>query len=93
MCACAGSRLADSEAVVVLGLGTLELDIPRNHLVRHFAAAAHEVAARSQVPTPELRPQLQPLAILRDEHEVGQFEISAGSSAYHSWKLSSRHAC
>src|SRR5712691_10937509 len=53
----AGSRLADSKAVVVLGLGTLELDILRDHFVRDVPAAADEVAARPQVPTPELRPQ------------------------------------
>ncbi len=55
--AAAGSLLANSKAVVVLGLGTLELDILRNHLVRHLAAAAHEVATCPQVPTPILRPQ------------------------------------
>src|ERR1700730_14778551 len=53
----AGSLLADLEAVVVLGLGTLEPNILGNRLVGDVPAAAHEVAAPPQVPTPERRPQ------------------------------------
>src|SRR5438477_12271872 len=53
----AGSLLANLEAVVVLGLGTLQPDILGNRLVGDVPAAAHEVAAPPQVPTPERRPQ------------------------------------
>ena len=53
----AGSRLADLEAVVVLGLGTLQPNIFGNRLVGHIAATRDEVAAPPQVPTPERRPQ------------------------------------
>ena len=49
--------LANLEAVVVPGLGTLQPNILGNRFVRHVAAAAHEVAASPQVPTPERRPQ------------------------------------
>src|SRR5712691_11885103 len=48
---------ANLEAVVVLGLGTLQPDILGNRLVRDVPAAAHEVATAPQVPTPERRPQ------------------------------------
>ena len=53
----AGSLLANLEAVVVLGLGTLQPNILGNRLVRDVPAAAHEVATPPQVPTPERRPQ------------------------------------
>ena len=52
----AGSLLANSKAVVVLGLGTLQPNIVGNRLVRDVPAAAHEVATRPQVPTPERPP-------------------------------------
>src|SRR5712691_2560954 len=52
----AGS-FANLKAVIVLGLGTLEPNILGNRLVGDVAAAAHEVAASPQVPTPERRPQ------------------------------------
>src|SRR6266849_5899615 len=48
---------ANAKAVVVLGLGTLEPNILGNRLVGDVPAAAHEVAAPPQVPTPERRPQ------------------------------------
>ena len=48
---------ADLEAVVVLGLGTLQPNILGNRLVRDVPAAAHEVATPPQVPAPERRPQ------------------------------------
>ncbi len=69
--AAAGSLLANPKAVSVLGLGTLELNILRNRLVRHVPAAGHEIATRPQVPTPELRPQ--PSVIL--EEMVGRFPL------------------
>ena len=53
----AGSLLANLEAVVVLGLGTLQPNIFSNRIVRDVPAAAHEVAAAPQVPTPERRPK------------------------------------
>src|SRR5216683_7676628 len=53
----AGSLVANLEAVVVLGLGTLQPNILGNRLVGHIAAARYEVAASPQVPTPERRPQ------------------------------------
>jgi len=53
----AGSLLANLEAVVILGLGTLEPNIVGYRLVGHISTAAHEVAAPPQVPTPERRPQ------------------------------------
>jgi hypothetical protein len=53
----AGSLLANLEAVVVLGLGTLQPNIFGNRLVGHIAATRDEVAASPQVPTPERRPQ------------------------------------
>src|SRR6266545_441552 len=53
----AGSLLANLEAVVVLGLGPLQPNILGNRLVGDVPAAAHEVAAPPQVPTPERRPQ------------------------------------
>src|ERR1700682_1754721 len=48
---------ANSKAVVVLGLGTLEPNILGNRLVGDVPAAAHEVATPPQVPPPERRPQ------------------------------------
>lgn len=69
--AAAGSLLANSKAVSVLGLGTLELNILRNRLVRDVPAAGHEIATRPQVPTPELRPQ--PSVIL--EEMMGRFPL------------------
>src|SRR5262245_43733036 len=62
--AAAGSLLGNPKAVCVLGLGTLELNIFRNRLVRHVPAARNEVATGPQVPTPELRPQ--PSVILEE---------------------------
>ncbi len=47
----AGSLLANSEAVVVLGLGTLQPNILGDRLVRHIAAGRNEVATAPQVPT------------------------------------------
>src|SRR6266851_6216515 len=67
-----GSLLGDPKAVLVLGLGTLELNILRNHLVRHVAAARHEVATCPQVPTPELGPQLSTIL----EEMMGRFPLN-----------------
>ena len=53
----AGSLLANLEAVVVLGLGTLEPNILGNCLVGHIATTRDEVPTPPQVPTPERRPQ------------------------------------
>ena len=53
----AGLLLADLEAVVVLGLATLQPNIVGNRFVRHVPAAADEVATAPQVPPPERRPQ------------------------------------
>ena len=64
--------LANLEAVVVLGLDTLEADIVGNRLVRHIAATRHKVAAPPQVPTPERRPQ--PSIIL--EEVVGRLPLN-----------------
>src|SRR6266851_4966303 len=49
--------LTDLEVRVVLGLGTLKLDVLRNNLVGHIAACCHKEAACPQVPTPELLAQ------------------------------------
>src|SRR4030095_107752 len=45
------------EAVVVLGLGTLQPNILSHRLVGHIAAGRYKVATPPQVPTPERRPQ------------------------------------
>src|SRR5436190_2660151 len=57
----AGSLLADSKALLVLGLGPLEANILGDHLIRHIAAGRYEVATRPQVPAPERLAQLSPI--------------------------------
>ena len=49
--------LADSEAVVILGLATLHPDVLSDHFIGHVPATADEVATAPQVTTPERRPQ------------------------------------
>ena len=52
-----GSLLGNPKAVLVLGLGTLELNVLRNHFVRDVPATRDEVPTGPQVPPPELGPQ------------------------------------
>ena len=46
--------LGNREIPVVLGHGSLQLDVLLKYLVRHVPAGGHKVAARPQVPAPEL---------------------------------------
>src|SRR5712692_8375084 len=43
----------DLEIVVVLGHGTLLLDVLRNDLIGHITAGGHEESSRPKVPAPE----------------------------------------
>ena len=77
---------AHLEAVVILGLGTLQPNILGNRFIRDVPAAAHEVAAAPQVPTPERRPQ--PPIILEEMmrglpldrlHDTARREVGRGA--------------
>lgn len=49
--------LVDLEIIVVLGFGTLQLDVLGDHVVRDIATRCHEVPTCPEVPTPELLAQ------------------------------------
>jgi len=49
--------LAYLEAVVVWGLGTMVLDVFRNHLIGYVPTRCYKIPAGPKVPAPERRPQ------------------------------------